>query len=112
MGLISLGLPSALHLDDAPHGAMPTDGHMRDTFGRVVTDLWVSLTDRYSLRCTYRTPAEGMAWLADEQLLSTAEMVRLLAIAVTRMDTTSVRFTGGEPLLSKNLDKVVAATAR
>ena len=89
MGLISLGLPSALHLDDAPHGAMPTDGHMRDTFGRVVTDLWVSLTDRYSLRCTYCMPAEGMAWLADEQLLSTAEMVRLLAIAVTRMDTTS-----------------------
>ncbi|MFY9922010.1 MAG: GTP 3',8-cyclase MoaA [Mycobacterium sp.] len=112
MGLISLGLPSVRRLGDVTPVGMPTEGPMVDTFGRVVTDLRVSLTDRCNLRCTYCMPAEGMAWLADEQLLSTDEMVRLLAIAVTRLGITSVRFTGGEPLLSKNLDEVVAATAQ
>jgi cyclic pyranopterin phosphate synthase len=57
-------------------------------------------------------PAEGMEWLARDELLSTDEMVRLLGIAVTRLGITSVRFTGGEPLLSRDLDEVVAATAR
>jgi cyclic pyranopterin phosphate synthase len=111
MGLISVGLPSVRRLGNAPPARMPADGPMADTFGRVATDLRVSLTDRCNLRCTYCMPAEGMEWLARDELLSTDEMVRVLSIAATRLGNTSVRFTGGEPLLSKNLDEVVAATA-
>jgi len=82
-----------------------------DTFGRVATDLRVSLTDRCNLRCTYCMPAEGLEWLPRGHLLQPDELIRLLSIAVTRLGITSVRFTGGEPLLVRYLEDVVAATA-
>ena len=107
MTVIDLGLPSPAQ----PVGGMPTDGPMVDTFGRVATDLRVSLTDRCNLRCTYCMPAEGLDWLPGEDLLSTDELTRLLRIAVTGLGITSVRFTGGEPLVAKHLEEVVAATA-
>src|SRR6476646_4109080 len=90
---------------------MPIDGPMVDTFGRVATDLRVSLTDRCNLRCTYCMPAEGLDWLPKQQLLQPDELIRLLRIAVTRLGVTNVRFTGGEPLLVKQLEQIVAATA-
>ncbi|MBV8348013.1 MAG: GTP 3',8-cyclase MoaA, partial [Mycolicibacterium sp.] len=69
-------------------------------------------TDRCNLRCTYCMPAEGLDWLPTERLLRPGELIRLLRIAVTRLGVTSVRFTGGEPLLVKRLEEIVAATAR
>src|ERR1700676_3714547 len=107
MTIIELGVPSV----QRPVRGMPTDGPMVDTFGRVATDLRVSLTDRCNLRCTYCMPAEGLDWLPGEQLLALDELTRLLRIAVTRLGITSVRFTGGEPLVSKHLEEIVAATA-
>ena len=71
----------------------------------------VSLTDRCNLRCTYCMPAEGLDWLPGDELLSRDELTRLLDLAVTRLGITNVRFTGGEPLLYKGLEDVVAATA-
>ncbi len=56
-------------------------------------------------------PAEGLPWSAAEQLLQPNEIIRLIRIAVTRLGITKVRFTGGEPLLVKHLDEIVAATA-
>jgi cyclic pyranopterin phosphate synthase len=56
-------------------------------------------------------PAEGLDWLPSQQLLRPDELARLLQIAVTRLGVTSVRFTGGEPLLSRHLEEVVAAAA-
>src|SRR5205085_1822152 len=96
------------------HGAgreMPTEGPLLDTFGRVATDLRVSLTDRCNLRCRYCMPADGLDWVPREQLLRTDELARLMNIAVTRFAVTSVRFTGGEPLLARHLEEVVAAAA-
>ena len=61
---------SACRRCSAPSGACPTDGPLVDTFGRVATDLRVSLTDRCNLRCTYCMPAEGLDWLPGEQLLT------------------------------------------
>ncbi|MET0896355.1 MAG: GTP 3',8-cyclase MoaA [Mycobacterium sp.] len=90
---------------------MPTDGPLLDTFGRIATDLRVSLTDRCNLRCTYCMPAEGLDWMPKSQMLSGDELARLLRIAVTRLGVTNIRFTGGEPLLVKHLEDVVAATA-
>ncbi len=107
MTVTALGLPVAAR----PAAPAPTDGPLVDTFGRVATDLRVSLTDRCNLRCTYCMPADGLDWLPDRQLLSHDELVRLLRIAVTRLGITAVRFTGGEPLLARRLEDVVAATA-
>lgn len=102
-----LGLPTVVRR----LGPAPADGPMIDTFGRIAADLRVSLTDRCNLRCTYCMPAEGLDWLPDDRLLSAEELQRLLRIAVTRLGITNVRFTGGEPLLFKGLEQVVAATA-
>lgn len=106
MTVIDLGVPSL-----GPTAPAPTDGPLIDTFGRVATDLRVSLTDRCNLRCTYCMPAEGLDWLPGDQLLTGDELIRLLRIAVTRLGITTVRFTGGEPLVAKHLEDVVAATA-
>ena len=107
MTVTALGVPSLrLPVTDAP----PT-GPLVDTYGRIATDLRVSMTDRCNLRCTYCMPAEGLDWLPGDQLLSPAEMARLLHVAVTRLGVTSVRFTGGEPLVSRHLEQTIAAAA-
>ncbi|MFI9718980.1 GTP 3',8-cyclase MoaA [Streptomyces sp. NPDC052396] len=82
-----------------------------DTYGRVATDLRVSLTDRCNLRCTYCMPEEGLAWLAKPELLTDEEIVRLVRIAVTSLGITEVRFTGGEPLLRPGLVSLVERCA-
>jgi cyclic pyranopterin phosphate synthase len=110
MTIVELGVPS-LQRPGGGVADMPTDGPLVDTYGRVATDLRVSVTDRCNLRCTYCMPAEGLDWLPGEQLLRTDELTRLLRIAVTRLGITSVRFTGGEPLVAKHLEDVMAATA-
>lgn len=82
-----------------------------DTYGRVATDLRVSLTDRCNLRCTYCMPEEGLQWLAKPDLLTDDEIVRLIGIAVTELGVTEVRFTGGEPLLRPGLVGIVERCA-
>src|SRR5258707_9227787 len=106
MPAITLGVRSL-----GPAEPAPVSGPLIDTFGRVATDLRVSLTDRCNLRCSYCMPAEGLNWLPGQQLLRPDELARLMHIAVTRLGVTSVRFTGGEPLLSPHLQEVVAAAA-
>ncbi|WP_416210131.1 GTP 3',8-cyclase MoaA [Frankia sp. Cr1] len=79
-----------------------------DSFGRVATDLRVSLTDRCNLRCTYCMPVEGLAWLPREETLTDEEVLRLVRIAVTRLGVTEVRLTGGEPTVRPGLVGLVA----
>lgn len=81
---------------------------LRDAYGRVATDLRVSLTDKCNLRCTYCMPAEGLQWLPKAELLSDDELVRLIDIGVSRLGITTVRLTGGEPLLRPDLEALVA----
>src|SRR3954453_16030530 len=88
----------------------PDDPRLVDRFGRIGTDLRVSLTDRCNLRCTYCMPAEGLDWLPDERLLTDDELIRLISVAVRLLGVSEVRFTGGEPLLRKGLERIVAAT--
>ncbi|CAM3197018.1 GTP 3',8-cyclase MoaA [Mycobacterium colombiense] len=113
MTLTTLGVPTVPSRGGGPAvpADAPTTGPLVDTYGRVATDLRVSLTDRCNLRCSYCMPAEGLNWLPGEQLLSADELARLMRIAVTRLGVTSVRFTGGEPLLARHLEEVVAAAA-
>ena len=81
---------------------------LNDAYGRVATDLRVSLTDRCNLRCTYCMPAEGLEWLPAAEVLDDAEIIRLVGIGVRLLGITTVRLTGGEPLLRKNLEALVA----
>ncbi|HET7724226.1 MAG TPA: GTP 3',8-cyclase MoaA [Propionibacteriaceae bacterium] len=85
---------------------------LRDGHRRVARDLRVSLTDRCNLRCAYCMPAEGLAWIPGPDVLTDAEIVRLVGVAVTRLGVRKVRFTGGEPLLRRGLAGIVAAVAR
>ena len=87
-----------------------TSGALVDAFGRVATDLRVSLTDRCNLRCTYCMPAEGLAWLPKPELLTDDELVRLVRIGV-HLGVTDVRLTGGEPLLRRGITDLVSRFA-
>jgi GTP 3',8-cyclase len=88
-----------------------TDQRLVDGFGRVATDLRVSLTDRCNLRCTYCMPEQGLDWLPKETLLTDDEVVRLVGVAVTLLGVEEVRFTGGEPLVRRGLVDIVRRTA-
>jgi cyclic pyranopterin phosphate synthase len=85
-------------------------GVLLDRFGRVATDLRISLTDLCSLRCTYCMPAEGLDWLGKAQRLTDDEFVRLAALFI-RLGVTSIRLTGGEPLVHPTLPDMVARLA-
>jgi cyclic pyranopterin phosphate synthase len=87
----------------------PNPRPLQDRFGRVHTDLRVSLTDRCNLRCTYCMPAGGLDWLPKPDLLTDEELLRLVRIATTRLGIRSLRLTGGEPLLRRGLADLVAA---
>ena len=82
-----------------------------DSYGRIATDLRVSLTDRCNLRCAYCMPPEGLDWLPTTDQLTDDEVVRLVRIGVERLGIREVRFTGGEPLLRRGLAGIVARTA-
>lgn len=118
---VDLGLPAprAAATDTAAASAgaaasaedRPGTPALVDRFGRVAHDLRVSLTDRCNLRCEYCMPPEGFDWMPTPQVLTDDEVIRLIAIAVERLGVREVRFTGGEPLLRKGLERIVAATA-
>ncbi|MBX9641288.1 MAG: GTP 3',8-cyclase MoaA, partial [Mycobacteriaceae bacterium] len=92
----ALGVPAVRRADErVVSTTAPAAGPLVDTFGRVATDLRVSLTDRCNLRCSYCMPEEGLDWLPGKQLLRPDELTRLIRIAVTRLGVTGVRFTGG-----------------
>ncbi len=84
---------------------------LADSFGRIATDLRVSLTDRCNLRCAYCMPPEGLDWLPKPDQLTDDEVVRLIRIGVELLGIREVRFTGGEPLLRRGLAGIVARTA-
>jgi cyclic pyranopterin phosphate synthase len=85
-------------------------GALVDRYGRVATDLRVSLTDRCSLRCAYCMPPEGLPWLPRQELLTDDELVRLVAVAVS-LGVREVRLTGGEPLVRPGVPDLVARIA-
>ena len=84
---------------------------LADSYGRIATDLRISLTDRCNLRCAYCMPPEGLDWLPSPTLLTDDEVVRLARIGVERLGITEIRYTGGEPLLRRGLPDIVARTA-
>ncbi|MYR06628.1 GTP 3',8-cyclase MoaA [Gordonia sp. SID5947] len=111
MTLVSLGLPTTSSSTDAAPADTPTTGPLRDRLGRIVTDLRVSVTDRCNLRCTYCMPADGLDWLPTDDVLTTDELIRVMTVAVRDLGIRTIRFTGGEPLLRRDLDDLIGAVS-
>src|ERR1043165_977379 len=84
----------------------PQSGPLIDTFGRVHNNLRISVTDRCNLRCTYCMP-EDVAFMDRRELLSFEEITRFVEIAAP-LGINKVRLTGGEPLLRRDLHRLVA----
>jgi cyclic pyranopterin phosphate synthase len=76
-----------------------------DGFGRAVTNLRISVTDRCNLRCVYCMPAEP-EWMPQPEILSFEEIGRLVKVAVS-LGITDFRITGGEPTARKDLPELV-----
>ena len=81
---------------------MPLSGPLIDRYGRVHSDLRISLTDRCNLRCVYCMPEEGMTFLSRPETLSYGELTRVAGIA-REVGITAIRLTGGEPLLRRGI---------
>jgi cyclic pyranopterin phosphate synthase len=92
-----------LHPDS---GVAPKPGPaLVDAFGRVHTDLRISVTDRCNLRCTYCMPLD-VAFKPREELLSYEEIARVAAVAAT-LGIRTIRITGGEPLVRRDVAELV-----
>ena len=84
---------------------------MRDSFGRVTDYLRISLTDRCNLRCRYCMPTCGVKDIPHREILSFEEILRILRI-MAGQGLKKVRLTGGEPLLRKGVDRLIADISR
>ena len=109
-----IAAPKAAPLDTAAAAALglarrgPARAQgMLDSFGRAHSYLRISVTERCNLRCTYCMPAEGVPLLARDHLLTFEEIERLAALFV-RLGVRKIRLTGGEPLVRRDIDALVA----
>ena len=80
---------------------------LRDSYGRIADDLRISVTDRCNFRCVYCMPAEGLKWLAREDILRFEEIHRLARIFVERYGVRTIRITGGEPLVRIKVEELI-----
>ncbi|GAB3529076.1 GTP 3',8-cyclase MoaA [Arthrobacter monumenti] len=112
---VSLGMPQVKKAgtpDDGQQQTLPSrpgdaGPSLIDRFGRVATDMRLSLIDKCNLRCTYCMPADGLAWLPKELLMSAGEITRLVRIAVEHLGVRELRLTGGEPLVRADLVDII-----
>jgi GTP 3',8-cyclase len=81
-----------------------------DGFNRPITYLRVSVTDKCNLRCIYCMPEEGLPWLRRDEILSYEEIAEIVRAAAS-VGVRTIRLTGGEPLVRRNLSRLVAEIA-
>ena len=89
---------------------MSLAGPLVDAHGRLHTDLRISVTDRCNIRCRYCMPAGRVQFLPREEILSFEEIERFVRVA-TGLGIRKLRLTGGEPLLRKDLPRLVEMLA-
>jgi len=87
-----------------------TNGRLIDGFSRPITYLRISVTDKCNLRCVYCMPEAGLPWLRREEIL-TYEELEAIVHAAASVGVRRIRLTGGEPLVRRNLSRLVAAIA-
>lgn len=80
-----------------------------DNFGRTFNYLRLALNEQCNLRCIYCMPEEGINFRSEDKLLSTEEIYKLIKIA-SQMGVSKIRFTGGEPLLRKDILRIIQFT--
>ncbi len=90
----------------SPSGAPARRGVLQDSFGRTITNVRVSVTDRCNFRCRYCMPDNGIVWLKKSDLLSFEEIARLVRVLAS-YGIAHVRLTGGEPLMRSGLHLLV-----
>jgi GTP 3',8-cyclase len=83
---------------------------LRDSWGREIKSVRVSVTDKCNFRCTYCMPAEGLQWLGRDEILTFEEIARLVRV-LARVGVEEVRLTGGEPLVRRDLPVLVEMLA-
>lgn len=83
---------------------------LADQFKRPITYLRISVTDKCNLRCVYCMPEAGLPWLPKADVLTYEEIIRIVEAAAS-VGVRSVRLSGGEPLIRKNLDRLVSGIA-
>ncbi len=89
----------------------PVSGPLVDTFGRIHSDLRISLTDRCNIRCFYCMPETGAEFSPVRSLLTFEQILRFVAV-VGPLGIDKIRLTGGEPLLRPKLPDLIAGLVR
>ena len=84
---------------------------MRDSYGRNINYLRISVTDRCNLRCIYCMPEEGITSLDHEDILRFEDTLKIVKVAST-LGINKIRYTGGEPLVMKDIDKLIYETSK
>jgi len=84
---------------------------LKDSLGRPLNDLRVSVTDRCNFRCSYCMPHDSYEWISRREVLTFEEITRLSNLFVS-LGVEEIRVTGGEPLLRHKLSDLVARLAR
>jgi GTP 3',8-cyclase len=101
---LELIAPSRTGSSEVPHSAFSAP-RLVDTFGRIHNNLRISVTDRCNLRCTYCMP-EDVTFRPKAELLTFEEIAQFVRVA-GRLGVNKVRLTGGEPLVRRDLHKLV-----
>src|ERR1035438_2392329 len=83
---------------------------LADQFNRPITYLRISVTDRCNLRCVYCMPEAGLPWVAKAEILTFEEIAAIVG-ACASIGARSTRLTGGEPLVRRDLARLVARIA-
>jgi cyclic pyranopterin phosphate synthase len=83
---------------------------LSDAFNRPITYLRISVTDRCNLRCVYCMPEAGLPWIAKSEILTYEEIVYIVE-AAAKVGVRSIRLTGGEPLIRRDVATLVRRIA-
>lgn len=84
---------------------------LRDSFNRPIRDLRISVTDRCNFRCLYCMPLDEYEWIDKKEILTFEEIEKLARLFV-RLGVDQIRLTGGEPLVRRDIDRLVARLSR
>ena len=103
--------PPQTFVPNADLAHAPGERRLVDSYGRRISDMRISVTDRCNFRCVYCMPEEGMKWLKRESILSFDEIERVARVAV-ELGVDEIRLTGGEPTLRLDIVEIVERLSR